>query len=184
MLRMKSLVPSSWGRRQIRSKAASSRSPLSPPLPPHQCQSFHLRFYSNFLLMLLFKLIFLLIGLYLHVFSFNPLAPPIGGAPSSKSALLGGKLFKIKIQNSKIQKRPTRRKSFQIKIKNCLEESFWKSNFKILMSWSDGDHFDLSQFVGCNQIHPIRVIKEVRAIIASTVDETTPQRSNIAEKKK
>ena len=52
------------------------------------------------------------------------------------------------------------------------------------MSCSDDDLFDLSQFVGYNQIHPIRVIKEVRAIIASTVDETTPQRSNIAEKKK
>ena len=51
------------------------------------------------------------------------------------------------------------------------------------MSCSDDDLFDLSQFVGYNQIHPIRVIKEVRAIIASTVDETTPQRSNIAEKK-
>ena len=162
---MKSLVPSSWGRRQIRSKAASSRSPLSPPLPPHQCQSFHLRFNLNFLLMLLFKLIFLLIGLYLHVFSFNPLAPPIGCAPSSKSALLGENLFKIKIQN-------------------CSEESFSKSKFKILMSCSDDDLFDLSQFVGYNQIHPIRVIKEVSAIIASTVDETTPQRSNIAEKKK
>ena len=51
------------------------------------------------------------------------------------------------------------------------------------MSCSDDDLFDLSQFVGYNQIHPIRVIKEVRAIIASTVDETTPQRSNIAEKR-
>ena len=57
--------------------------------------------------MLLFKLIFLLIGLYLHVFSFNPLAPPIGCAPSSKSALLGENLFKIKIQNS------ARRKAFE-----------------------------------------------------------------------
>ena len=66
----------------------------------------------------------------------------------------------------------------------CSEESFSKSKFKILMSCSDDDHFDLSQFVGYNQIHSIRVIKEVRAIIASTVDETTPQRSNIAEKKK
>ena len=38
------------------------------------------------------------------------------------------------------------------------------------MSCSDDDLFDLSQFVGYNQIHPIRVIKEVGAIIASTVD--------------
>ena len=122
---MKSLVPSSWGRRQIRSKAASSRSPLSPPLPPHQCQSFHLRFNLDFLLMLLFKLIFLLIGLYLHVFSFNPLAPPIGGAPSSKSALLGENLFKIKIQNS------ARRKAFQNQnSKFCSEETFSNNKFK------------------------------------------------------
>ena len=163
---MKSLVPSSWGRRQIRSKAASSRSPLSPPLPPHQCQSFHLRFNLNFLLMLLFKLIFLLIGLYLHVFSFNPLAPPIGCAPSAKSALLRGKLFKIKIQNSKIQKRPARRKSFQ------------NQNSKFLCP---GQTTICLIFVGCNQI---MVIKEVCAIIALTIDRNNTPEIKYRRKKK
>ena len=102
--------------------------------------------------MLLFKLIFLLIGLYLHVFSFNPLAPPIGGAPSSKSALLGGNLFKIKIQNS------ARRKAFE------------NQNSKFLCP---GQTTICLIFVGCNQI---MVIKEVCAIIALTIDRNnTPE---------
>ena len=102
--------------------------------------------------MLLFKLIFLLIGLYLHVFSFNPLAPPIGGAPSSKSALLGENLFKIKIQNS------ARRKAFE------------NQNSKFLCP---GQTTICLIFVGCNQI---MVIKEVCAIIALTIDRNnTPE---------
>ena len=102
--------------------------------------------------MLLFKLIFLLIGLYLHVFSFNPLAPPIGCAPSSKSALLGENLFKIKIQNS------ARRKAFE------------NQNSKFLCP---GQTTICLIFVGCNQI---MVIKEVCAIIALTIDRNnTPE---------